>query len=258
MQSLKRISVYAFVLLLPILLHGHFQVVLPSTDIVEGSDSREIIVDLFFCHPFEGDLMNMTKPQGFGVCIQGGKKEDLLESLTEKKVNGLSRWQTIYQIKKPGDHVFYTEPKPYWESAEGKFIIHYTKVVVDAFGLELGWDVEVGMETEILPLTRPYGLYTGNLFRGVVLVHGKPAPFANIEVEYYNENREYQAPASSFITQVIKTDINGVFSYAMPFAGWWGFAALSESDEEIMNPDDGKYYPVELGALIWVRTANIK
>jgi hypothetical protein len=29
------------------------------------------------------------------------------------------------------------------------------------------------------------------------------------------------------ITQVVKADANGVFTYGVPFAGWWGFAALN-------------------------------
>ena len=38
----------------------------------------------------------------------------------------------------------------------------------------------------------------------------------------------------------------------MPFKGWWGFAALIEDDVKIKHK--GKDYPVELGALIWVKT----
>lgn len=56
------------------------------------------------------------------------------------------------------------EPKPYFEPAEDCYIIHYTKTVVSAFGLE-GWDRELGLKTEIVPLTRPFGLYAGNVFQ---------------------------------------------------------------------------------------------
>jgi len=110
----------------------------------------------------------------------------------------------------------------------------------------------VGLKTEIKPLVRPYGLWTGNIFRGVVLLNGKPVPFAEIEVEYYNKDKSIKAPSEPYITQVIKADKNGVFSYAMPKAGWWGFAALNEDDKKI----NGK--PVEIGALIWIKVEDMK
>ena len=43
----------------------------------------------------------------------------------------------------------------------------------------------------------------------------------------------------------------------MPKAGWWAFAALIEGDEPIKNPE-GKEVGVELGALIWVKTVDMK
>jgi cobalt/nickel transport protein len=47
---------------------------------------------------------------------------------------------------------------------------------------------------------------------------------------------------------VIKADANGVFSYVMPKAGWWGFAALLEGDDTMKNPE-GEEVGVELGAI---------
>ena len=40
----------------------------------------------------------------------------------------------------------------------------------------------------------------------------------------------------------------------MPVSGWWGFAALIDDDETIEK--DGKKYPVELGAVIWVEAKD--
>ncbi|GAI22805.1 unnamed protein product, partial [marine sediment metagenome] len=119
--------------------------------------------------------------------------------------------------------------------------------------LEEGWDDEIGLETEIVPLTRPYGLWTGNLFTGVVKVKGKPVPYAEVEVEYYNKDGTIRPPADPYVTQVVKADKNGVFSYAMPKAGWWAFAALNEASWTIKRPN-GEDKPVEIGAVYWVRT----
>jgi len=204
--------------------------------------------------------MNMVKPEQFGVMVDG-KKTSLMDSLKpvkNKDVEGHMRdgFKVNYTLKKPGDHIFYIEPKPYWEPAEDKFIVHYTKVVVNGFGLEEGWDDEVGFKTEIIPLTRPYGLYTGNVFQGLVKVNGKPAPDSEIEVEYYNKDHSLEPEAAPLITQVVKADSNGVFTYAMPRAGWWGFAALNEDEKKIMH--NGEEKPIEIGALIWVKTHDMK
>ena len=48
----------------------------------------------------------------------------------------------------------------------------------------------------------------------------------------------------------------GEFSFAMPLEGWWGFAALIDDDQKIKH--EGKEYPVELGAVIWVQTKEYK
>jgi cobalt/nickel transport protein len=64
-------------------------------------------------------------------------------------------------------------------------------------------------------------------------------------------------PNDAFITQVIKADASGTFSYSMPRAGWWGFAALVDGDEKMPNPD-GQPVDVELGGLIWVKTVDMK
>ncbi len=233
---------------------AHFGVIIPSDDIVSQGESRKITLDVKFIHPMEGHYMNMARPKQFGVLVRG-KKTDLLPSLKQKRVKGFSTWEAEYTIKRPGDHIFYVEPAPYWEPAEETFIVHYTKVIVNSMGMEEGWDQPVGLKTEIIPLTRPYGLWAGNVFQGIVLVNGKPAPFTEVEVEYLNEDG-VRIPADPYVTQVVKADANGVFTYAMPRAGWWGFAALSEDEKKIEK--DGKLYPVEIGAVLWVYTRDMK
>lgn len=235
---------------------AHFGAIIPSDDIVSKGESRTLGLSVMFFHPFEGHYMEMAKPAQFGVMIQG-KRQDLLSALQGKEVNGFTTWVMDYQIKRPGDYVFYVEPQPYFEPAEEAFIVHYTKVIVDAFGLEEGWDEELGLKTEIVPLTRPYGLWTGNVFQGLVKVDGKPVPGTEVEVEYYNDRGDVQAPADPFVAQVVKADENGVFTYVMPRAGWWGFAALN-TDEDKRKHTDGGEYEVEIGAVLWVKTHDME
>jgi len=235
---------------------AHFQVLLPSTDIVASPDHRTVSLDILFTHPMEqGPVMEMGRPRQFGVLV-GAEQHDLLDTLQRRPLDGKTAFTASYTVRGPGDHVFFLEPEPYWEPAERKMIVHYTKVVVDAFGDESGWDAMVGFPVEIEPLVRPYGLWTGNVFRGVVRQDGKPVPGAEIEVEYYNEGGEVGIPSPPFVTQVIKADAHGVFSYAMPRTGWWGFAALVDGDTPMPNPH-GEMVDVELGALMWVHATNM-
>ena len=235
---------------------AHFGMVIPSDSMVMQGDPRTITVTLSFSHPFEGEGMELVRPAAFGV-MANGKRVDLLKSLGKTEVMGHTAWEIPYSIKRPGVYMFYMEPQPYWEPAEDCSIVHYTKVCVNALGLEEGWDEEVGLETEIVPLTRPYGLWTGNVFTGIVKLNGKPVPYAEVEVEYYNEGGKIEPPADPYVTQVIKADKNGVFTYCMPKAGWWAFAALNEASWTLKDPE-GNDKPVEIGAVYWVKTRDME
>ncbi len=243
---------------------AHFGMVLPSDEILtqpeSGSAPASELLTLQFLHPMERELMDLERPERFAVWSRG-KVTELTNDLKEMTDgHGHRFWQCEYRVKRPGDHIFFMEPKPYWEPSEDKFIVHLTKVCVNAFGLEQGWDQPVGLEVEIIPLVRPYGIWTGNIFRGQVLKNGSPLPFAEIEVEYLNPIKdgrpEITPPDEVFVTQVIKADENGIFSYAMPRAGWWGFAALTDADWTLKH--DGVEKPVELGAVFWVPCRDMK
>ncbi len=230
---------------------AHFGMVIPSDSMVMQKESKTVNVKLSFSHPFEGIGMEFVKPKVFSVNANG-KNIDLLSGLKKIKVMGHASWETDYKIKRPGVYMFHMEPKPYWEPAEDCFITHYTKTVVTAFGDDEGWDKEIGLKTEIVPLSKPFGLYAGNVFQGVVKLDKKLVPYAEVEVEYYNENQKAKAPTDYMVTQTVKADQNGVFTYAVPKAGWWGFAALNEADYKL-KLKSGEKKSVELGAVIWVK-----
>ncbi|MBF0254212.1 MAG: DUF4198 domain-containing protein [Candidatus Omnitrophica bacterium] len=235
---------------------AHFGMVIPSTDVVEDQDEAQIDLEVMFAHPFEGQALEMAGPEAFGV-VARGRRTDLLGSLESHPTRLYAdetyrqSWRATYKIDRPGDHLFYMQPAPYFEPAEDAYIIHYTKVIVNAYGMEDAWASEVGLKTEIVPLTRPYGFYAGNVFRGIVKLDGKPAPHCDVEVEYYNTDGALKAPKAVFVTQVVRTDAEGVFGYACPRAGWWGFAALN--DDEATIPYEGEAKSVEIGAVLWIR-----
>jgi cobalt/nickel transport protein len=143
------------------------------------------------------------------------------------------------------------EPVPYFEPEEDSYIIHYTKVYVDAYGDDEGWDSPLGVKAEIVPLTRPGGLYAGNVFQGKVLLDGKAVPDAEVEVEWYpGPDRQGEAPHEAMSTHTVRAGADGVFLYSAPSAGWWGFAALMEAEQGMAYQGEEK--PVEIGAVLWV------
>lgn len=232
----------------PFVSQAHFGMVIPDQPLITQKQKSSTI-SLSFSHPFESIGMDLDKPAQFTVTTNG-KTTDLLPALQPSRTMGHGSWNLTYSFKRPGVYKFVMEPSPYWEPGEDLSIIHYTKTIVPAFGDDQGWDQPVGLPTEIVPLLRPFGNYVGNSFTGQVLVNGTPLAGAEVEVEYYNRDNVLKAPSDYHVTQVIKADPNGIFTFTCPLAGWWGFAALTEADYTLKSPK-GEDKIVELGAVLW-------
>ena len=92
---------------------------------------------------------------------------------------------------------------------------------------------------EILPLVKPYDVWTGGVFRGIVVnAKGKPVTNAEIEFEYINydidmkENKFTGKPVlKKSGAGIILADKQGVFEFIPNRAGYWGFAALGAGGE---------------------------
>lgn len=227
---------------------AHFGMVVPDKNLVTKDGSKTVSLDLRFWHPMENQGMDLEKPKL--EVVAEGRKQDVSASLTQADVAGKKAWKADYAVKKPGVTAFVMTPAPYWEPAEDKFIIHMTKTVVSALGEEEGWDKPAGCKLEIVPMAKPFALYAGNSFTGKVLFKGKPLANAEVEVEFFNKDGALKAPDDAYVTQVVKADGAGVFTYSAPWAGWWGFAALADDDAKMKK--DGKDKAVELGGVIWV------
>lgn len=231
---------------------AHFQEILPSAGVLP--EGGPVTVDLVFTHPMaRGPVMDMARPVRVGVSGEGGTI-DLTDRLRPMAVEGKAAWTFDWTLAAPGAVTFFVEPQPYWEAAEKKWIVHYAKVIVDGWASGEGWAKPVGLPVEIEPLTRPTGLWTGTLFRGVVRRDGVPVPFAEVEVEWVNDG-SVVAPNAAFVTQVTRADAGGVFAFAMPRAGWWGFAALVEGPPA--PAPDASPATTEWGGLIWVEATDM-
>lgn len=228
--------------------HAHFGMLIAQKNIIT-QDDRSTQFTLAFAHPFSGFGMDMAKPTRFFVDVDGHQSE-LADTLLPIQIMGHRGWQADYSFQRPGVYIFAVEPRPYWEPAENIFIQHYSKTIIAAFDADQGWDRAIGLKTEIVPLFRPFGNYSGNTVVARVVSDGKPVAHAEVEVELYNKGR-FTAPTPCHETQVILADDRGIFSFTCPQPGWWGFAALREADFQLRGPD-GKDKAVELGAVLWL------
>lgn len=246
--------------------YAHFQMVYtPESALVRGA---ELNLKLVFTHPFDaGHTMNMGVPKEFFVVHKGEKKNLLVELKPiqwTSHTNSGDAYELSYKARGMGDYVFALAPSVYFEEQEDAYMQQFTKVIVNVAGVPTDWEDAVGFPAEIIPLAKPYGLWTGNVFSGIVMGGGKPVPHAEIEVEYLNhaplptenkfaEKAEVEAPQDCFVTQAIKADANGYFHYACPKEGWWGFAALGVGPE---TEYEGK--ELSQDAVIWVQTKDMK
>ena len=236
--------------------HG---LIFPSDDIVGQGESPALALRVALYDAAEPRVLPMLKPQRFGV-EHLGELTELLATLKPAQEQNTTAWTAAFAIKRPGDYTFFTESAPRWEAADDQFTIHLAKLCVNAFGLEEGWDEPVGLEGEIVPLSRPYGLWTGNLFSGQVLLNGDPAPYVLVEVAWLGATPAaalpLAPPAPAYRIQKVRADANGIFHYAMPRAGWWGFAATLDADWTIQK--DGAEKPVSLVTCYWVLSRDMK
>ena len=238
----------------------------PQTALEKAADLDFRIV---FTHPAEaGHMMDMGGVKEFYALHQRGdgeaKKIDfkpLLKEITWKNPDSsapaFSALVPRKELRSMGDYMFVMVPGYYYEKEEDVYMQQITKLLVNVGGIPGNWNTPAGLPCEIVPLAKPYGLWTGNVFQGQVLSNGKPVAGAEVEVEYYNRDDVYTTPNVYFMTQVIKTDENGVFTYCAPWPGWWGFAALKTDRKKMEH--QGALKDVELGAVIWMEfTAPLK
>ncbi|MFO7913290.1 MAG: DUF4198 domain-containing protein [Desulfotignum sp.] len=85
--------------------------------------------------------------------------------------------------------------------------------------------------------------YIQQMTKVIINVGGIPGEWMEPAVE---------APQSAFEMQTIFADDNGIFTFGIPRAGWWGFAALDLDGEATHK---GK--PCSKDAVIWIKAVDM-
>ncbi len=242
---------------------AHFQLV--YTPKVNIEKPANLPFKLVFWHPMSnGHVMDMGVPQEF-FFVHRGKRTDLKDTLKPITFHGASNSAKAYEatakIKRNGDYAFVLIPSPYYEKSEGKYIQQITKSCVNKSEMPTDWNKPVGLPAEIVPLNKPYGVIAGSTFSGIVLSEGKPVAGAEIEVEFMSAEPDMAANKPKAMVAkpipggaiVAITDANGVFTFGLSRAGFWGFAALDIGPEKQY---DGK--PLSQDAVLWVYAHDLK
>lgn len=242
---------------------AHFQLAYtPDVNLEKAGDTP---LKLVFWHPFEnGHVMDMGDPIEL-YAVHRGEKIDLKPSLKPVTFEGVTNsgaaFEAILPVKRSGDYVIVTVPQPYYEESEDLFIQQFTKSFVTRNEIPTDWMEPVGLPTEIVPLNRPTNIMAGSTFSGRVLSAGEPAAGVEIEIEYMAaepmmaENRPSEPKASPMPggAVVAISDEDGYFTFGVPKAGFWGFAALGSGP---VKEHEGK--ALSQDAVIWIRAYDIE
>lgn len=259
---LKR-ALLATVLALPATAQAHFLLEYTTDTMIDRPG--DVPVKLIFWHPFDnGHVMDMDRPREFFV-IHRGKRTDLRDTLQPIRFQGAHNEAAAFlgsvPVKRSGDYVLVTVPEPYYEESEDIYIQQITKALLNRNMLPTDWDQPVGLPVEILPLNKPYNILAGSTFTGQVLANGAPVPGATIEIEYIAAEPDMQSSAAKAAVAspppggaiVAISDANGYFTFGVPKAGYWGFAALGAGPETEHN---GK--TLSQDAVLWIRAWDME
>lgn len=235
-------------LVLPLSMWAHFLVMLPSAEVVE-KQNESVKFDVSLMHTFSMSYLNIKKPISLGV-YYNGKKHSLLDTIKPAKIGGKDGYTFEYRFNRDGLYTFYMEPAYYYEPSEEIMLKHYTKVMIESLGISDDYYKPIGLRAEIVPMTKPFGLFSGNVFKAKVLFNGKAVPNCSVEISYYNKAHYAQSTKDSSI-QSVRTDENGEFVIGLPMAGWWAMNAIIPNNEKAKH--NGKLYDVEIGATMLIK-----
>lgn len=260
-----------FSIIIPLLstnLFAHFQMLYTPT--LALNKGKTIQVRQVFTHPFEDkytldmgkqhDTKETLAVEDFYVMIRN-KKKDLRSNLKEIQFKGNTNSGKAYALKykarKMGDHILVLKTAPFYEETQDYYIQQIVKTIVNVAGAPTSWYKELNLEAEIVPLTKPYAIWEGSNFTGIVKAKGKVVPYANIDITYLNREIDIKnnqmgkdkiiAPHNSFITLGMKANKDGEFTFTIPKAGFWGFSA-----QDLNKDKKFKGKKLKQDALIWV------
>jgi len=239
---------------------AHVFTLWPATPGCYGQAGEKAVWRCFFGHPFEMLVEDTPLPKVW-VRAPGGRRLPALlkEIRLPDGESGKERraYEVTYTPDVSGDYYLVLEGDPVWIPEEKVFYRDWVKAVWHV-GVEKGWDEALGLEVEIIPLTRPYGWPAGVAFTGKAMFKGAPLTRAWVELERLSgiyvppEQRprdRFGRENSPLLSRSAKTDLNGYFTVTLDQPGWW---VITVRRPDGTLPREGKPYPVEKRGSLWL------
>jgi cobalt/nickel transport protein len=239
---------------------AHFHTYWPPVEGCYGKPGEVARWRYFWGHPYEMIIYDAQPPQFFIQTPQGKQEAVTVKELGLKdEESGKVRraYEVAYKPAAPGDYYLCLKGPPYFIPEEKLFWQDYVKEPWHVMA-QKGWDKPVGLEVELVPLTRPYGWPGGSVFQAQALFKGKPLKGVVVEIEKFNgvfvpkdklPKDRYGEENTPLITRTVKTDGQGYFTCTLDSPGWW-VMAVSHLDGNLTR--GGKSYPVEKRGCLWV------
>lgn len=239
---------------------AHFHTYWPQVEGCYGKPGEAVTWKYFWGHPFEMIVYDAAPPKFF-VKTPQGKKEPVKAkeiAFTDQSTNQPRKaYELEFKPAGPGDYYLCLEAEPYFIPEEKVFWQDYVKQIWHVMA-QKGWDKPVGLEVEIVPLTRPYGWPAGAVFQAQALFKGKPLKNTKVEIEKFNG---FYVPKDKLpkdrlgedneplLTRVTKTDGQGYLTFTLDSPGWW---VVMVGAEDGKKTHEGKSYPVEKRGCLWL------
>jgi len=240
--------------------NAYFLVVVQENGHGYGQVGKEVRWLVFRGEPFQGVIRDSLAPKAFIVLPQGQRQPIALSIINLKDYSsGKERrgYRPHFVPSLKGDYYLCLISPPSFVPGLGEVWQEYSKVALHV-DTETNWAKEVGLKAEIVPLTRPYGLEQGTLFRGQVLCEGKPVAGVLVQSTYYHgvylpvsilPKGPGGKPDSARMYMSQLTDDSGRFALCLPHTGWWLISARLPHGYTMLG---NQKLPLILRASIWL------
>ncbi len=248
---------------------AHYNILLPSTAFAKKGE--KVTFTHFWGHPYEHELGSVPAIRQLYVITPEGQRVDLTKQVETIKVAGaegkeVAAHRFTYTPEKRGDYTFVLFTAPAFLEDLKESVVDVVKVVLHV-QTQKGWGAVSGEPAELVPVTRPYGLFPGMVFQARAMMplnpdvakdkgtKSQPLPGAIVEIERYNAKPTKPNEDDELITFRTQTDALGMLTCTLPDPGWWAVTVTRPAGNYEVN---GKEYPIKQRMTIWVHVHDKK
>lgn len=199
------------------------------------------------CEPYAGVATPILTPQSAVVFVPDGTFMDLDAQFP--KEGGSADWSIAFTPKLAGDHVVALQGQPYERGIA--LVQDFVKVVVHVEGSERGWERPSRQRLEVAPLSRPYGVAVGAVWRAQVLAQGQPVAGALVTCEPWIEGGGPGDVPTYRRRRLERTGAGGELSVTFDRPGWWMLSAEHAPGRQVQR--GGSRLQEVLRAVFWVK-----